>query len=169
LVSDLLEMSKIESAGAASLEKGRVRPADIVRQALAAVAKVTSDHVIVNEAPDELQEVVVDGPQIERVVGNLVENAAKYSDPGTRIRVSARIESEITFCVQDQGPGIPEEYRDQIFEKFFRIKAGRPRTPGTGLGLPICKGIVEAHGGRIWLETEEGHGSTFCFALPLSA
>ena len=169
LVSDLLDMSKIESAGAASLEKGRVRPADVVRQALASVSKVSLDHMLANEVAEELPEIVVDGPQIERVIGNLIENAAKYSDPGTNILISARIENgEATFCVQDQGPGIPEEYRGQIFEKFFRIKAGHPRTPGTGLGLPICKGIVEAHGGRIWVETEEGKGSTFCFALPVN-
>jgi len=167
LVSDLLDMSKIESAGASSLEKGRVRPAELVRQALASVAKVMSDHVVANEVPEDLPEIVVDGPQIERVIGNLVENAAKYSDPGTHIRVSCQIAGdEATFCVQDQGPGIPEEFRDQIFEKFFRIKSGRPRTPGTGLGLSICKGIIEAHGGRIWLESREGKGSTFCFRLP---
>jgi PAS domain S-box-containing protein len=167
LVSDLLDMSKIESAGAASLEKGRVRPADLVRQALASVSKVTSDHAVSSTVTEDLPDIVVDGPQIERVVGNLVENAGKYSDPGTKIDVSAWIEQgQVTFCVQDEGPGIPDEYLDQIFEKFFRIKAGRPRTPGTGLGLPICKGIVEAHGGRIWVETEEGRGSKFCFSLP---
>ncbi|MHB8617988.1 MAG: GAF domain-containing sensor histidine kinase [Chloroflexota bacterium] len=169
LVSDLLDMSKIEWAGAASLEKGRVHPADLVRQALASVSKVTIDHAVSNEVAEDLPEIVVDGPQIERVIGNLVENAAKYSDPGTKIQVSAGLDGgQTVFRVQDQGPGIPAEYRDQIFEKFFRIKAGRPRTPGTGLGLPICKGVVEAHGGRIWLETAEGKGSRFCFSLPAS-
>ncbi len=167
LVSDLLDMSKIESAGAASLEKGHVRPAELVQQALAAVSRATSDHMVANEVPADLPEIVADGPQIERVVANLVENAAKYSDPGTTIRLTARTEGgEFTCCVADEGPGVPPEYRDQIFEKFFRIKSGRPRTPGTGLGLPICKGIIEAHGGRIWLESEEGKGSTFCFSLP---
>jgi PAS domain S-box-containing protein len=167
LVSDLLDMSKIEAAGAASLEKGRVRPAELVQQALASVAKVTSDHIVVSDAPEDLPEIVVDGPQIERVLGNLVENAGKYSDPGTEIHVSVQIEDRAAiFCVHDHGPGIPEEYRDQIFEKFFRIKSGRPRTPGTGLGLPICRGVIEAHGGRIWLVSEDGKGATFCFSLP---
>ncbi|MBV9120326.1 MAG: GAF domain-containing protein [Chloroflexi bacterium] len=167
LVTDLLDMSKIESAGAASLEKGRIRPADLARDAIASVARVIADHAVSSAVPDQLAEIVVDGPQIERVLGNLVENAGKYSDPGTSIEVSAWMEGEaITFCVADQGPGIPMEYRDQIFEKFFRIKIGRPRTPGTGLGLPICKGIVDAHGGRIWVESVEGQGSRFCFSLP---
>jgi PAS domain S-box-containing protein len=170
LVSDLLDMSKIESAGAASLEKGRVRPADLVRQALASVSTVTSDHAVSSTVAEDLPDIVVDGPQIERVVGNLVENAGKYSDPGTKIEVSAWMEQgRLTFCIQDEGPGIPAEYLDQIFEKFFRIKTGRPRTPGTGLGLPICKGIVEAHGGRIWVDTEEGGGSKFCFSLPVGS
>jgi len=168
LVTDLLDMSRIESVGAALLERGRVKPADIVAQALATVSRATADHVVVNEVGADLSDILVDGPQIERVIGNLVENAAKYSDPGTPIRVFAGMgPAEVTFGVEDHGPGILEEYRDQIFEKFFRIKGGRPRTPGTGLGLPICRGIVEAHGGRIWLETAEGQGSTFLFSLPV--
>jgi signal transduction histidine kinase len=122
---------------------------------------------VVSDAPEDLPDIVVDGPQIERVLGNLVENAGKYSDPGTEIRVSVQLENRVAiFRVQDHGPGIPEEYRDQIFEKFFRIKSGRPRTPGTGLGLPICRGVIDAHGGRIWLESEDGKGATFCFSLP---
>jgi PAS domain S-box-containing protein len=170
LVSDLLDMSKIESAGGGFLEKALVRPAEIVKQALQAVANITADHVVVNEVGEDLPAIMADGPQIERVIANLAENAGKYSDPGTEIRVSAALaDGQVTFCVRDQGPGIPEEYREQIFEKFFRIKSGRPRTPGTGLGLPICRGIVEAHGGRVWLESEEGRGSTFCFSLPLKA
>src|SRR5262249_11492249 len=155
-----------ESVGAALLERGYVNPEDIVLQALATTSKAANDHVVVNEVRG-LGDILVDGPQIERVVSNLVENAAKYSDPGTRIRVFAAMDAEsITFGVEDQGPGIPPEYREQIFEKFFRIKGGRPRTPGTGLGLPICRGIVEAHGGRLWVETQGGRGSAFLFSLP---
>jgi len=167
LVTDLLDMSKIES-GSDFLQKDTHHPADIVRQALAAVEKMTGGHTVVNEVGDDLLVLIVDGSAIERVVSNLVENAAKYSEPGTEIRVTGqRLGPDLQICVADQGPGVPFEYRDKIFERFFRIKTGRPSTPGTGLGLPICRGIVEAHGGRLWLESAEGRGSRFCFTLPL--
>jgi NtrC-family two-component system sensor histidine kinase KinB len=111
----------------------------------------------------------MDANRIERVITNLVVNAAKYSPPATEIGVSAAVrDGWFECCVSDQGPGIPPEHRERVFEKFFRIRDARAvRAPGTGLGLPIAKGIVEAHGGRLWLESEVGQGSRFCFCLPV--
>ncbi|MDE3076472.1 MAG: PAS domain S-box protein [Chloroflexota bacterium] len=169
LVADLLDMSKIEAAGSDYLEKIRSRPEIIAEQSLKAVEAATAGHNVINHVPADLPDILADAVHLQRVIGNLVENAAKYSEPGTPVRLSAkRRGDELVWAVEDEGPGVPMAYRDRIFDKFFRIKTGRPRPPGTGLGLPICKGIVQAHGGRIWLENAEPRGSRFCFTTPLA-
>jgi two-component system sensor histidine kinase KdpD len=108
--------------------------------------------------------------QIERVVTNLVENSAKYSQPGSSISVKVRAEpNTLIVSVTDRGPGIPSEEAERVFEKFVRLNAAdAPAPPGTGLGLPLCKTIVEAHGGRIWYEPRRGGGARFSFTLPRS-
>ena len=167
LVTDLLDMSKIES-GEDFLERDWRRPAAVVQQALKALERLTADHVLVVDVPSDLPDVFADGGQLERVIGNLVENAAKYTDPGTKIEVSARrTNSELEFSVADRGSGIAPEYQERIFERFFRVKGGPAPKPGTGLGLPICRGIVQAHGGRLWFEEREGGGACFRFTIPL--
>jgi signal transduction histidine kinase len=103
-----------------------------------------------------------------------VSNALKFTPAGGRIRIAAKNQGEfIQISVQDTGPGVPDEAKQMIFEKFKQVKdAPVPEEPlirGTGLGLAIAKGIVESHGGRIWLESELGKGSTFIFTLPLDA
>ncbi len=100
------------------------------------------------------------------MLNNLIGNAIKFTDPGGSIHV--RVESradEVCFSVTDSGPGIPEADLPHIFDRFTRARKGA--RPGTGLGLSIAKGIVEAHGGRIWAESQVGVGSTFYFTLPL--
>jgi PAS domain S-box-containing protein len=167
LVTDLLDMSKIES-GKEFLQRDWRQPAAIVEQALKAVERLTSNHVILTDLEADLPPIFADGAQLERVIGNLVENAAKYTDPGTEIQVSVwRGDGRLEACVADRGPGIPAEFRDRVFERFFRIKTGAAPKPGTGLGLPICRGIVEAHGGRLWLEEREWGGACFRFSIPL--
>ncbi|MDE3075447.1 MAG: response regulator [Chloroflexota bacterium] len=169
LISDILDMSRIESGETNLLERSWQEPAALVRQALQSAVAVTSRHTVINETPAELSPIFVDGPQIERVLVNLIENAAKYSDPGTTIRIGGRmLEGACRFRVADEGQGVPAEYQERIFEKFFRVKTGKPRMPGTGLGLAICKGIVEAHGGHIWVESELDQGARFLFSLPLA-
>jgi signal transduction histidine kinase len=97
-----------------------------------------------------------------------VENALKYSPPGSPLSVSARLKNgKIVVGVADRGPGIEENERFRIFEKFYRGRAHRYDTKGTGMGLAIAKGIVEAHGERIWVESEPGRGSAFYFTLPV--
>jgi two-component system phosphate regulon sensor histidine kinase PhoR len=123
-------------------------------------------------APDS--PVAADPDAMNQVFGNLIENALKYGKGSKRIRVGARLlESEtapeIEFTVQDFGPGIASEHLDRIFERFYRVDKGRSREAGgTGLGLAIVKHIVQAHGGRIWVESELGAGATFHFTLPVS-
>ena len=168
LVRDLLDMSKIES-GTAVGERVDVSPAAVTRQGLKDVEAVTSQHRINNRVVDDLPDVYGDASQLERVIGNLVENAAKYSPPDSEIRIDAHVaDGAVQWSVSDQGPGVPPEYRQRIFEKFVRVRSGASRTPGTGLGLPICRGIVEAHGGKLWLESPAGGGSRFRFTIPLA-
>jgi signal transduction histidine kinase len=102
--------------------------------------------------------------RIERVVANLLDNAAKYSMPGSRVEVTAAMsDSELIIAVKDQGVGISRENMMRLFQPFERF---RENVSGTGIGLTVCKNLVEAHGGRIWVESEPGCGSTFSFALP---
>jgi len=167
LVRDLLDMSKIES-GTAMADRVEVSPASVTRQALKDVENATTQHEVMCLVSEELPDVLADASQLERVIGNLVENAAKYSPAGTEIRIEDGLaNSAIQWAVSDRGPGIPAEYRQRVFEKFVRIKSAA-RIPGTGLGLAICRGIVEAHGGALWLESRSGGGSRFLFTIPLA-
>jgi signal transduction histidine kinase len=106
---------------------------------------------------------------MQEILQNLLDNAIRYSSPGGRIRIRAEVkESEMVLSVADSGIGIPKADQDRIFERFYRADAARSReSGGTGLGLSIAKHLVEAHGGRIQVESEVGRGSTFYIFLPL--
>jgi two-component system sensor histidine kinase KdpD len=109
----------------------------------------------------------MDSVLVAQVIVNVLDNALKYSPTGGVIEVAARLrEKELEIEVTDQGPGIPEEHLTQIFDKFFRITRA-DGTSGTGLGLAISKGIVDAHGGKIWAENRPGGGSKIVLTLPL--
>ncbi len=111
-------------------------------------------------------DVWVDGDRILQVLGNLIRNAIKFSEKGGEIRLAARSSGnkEVTFEVQDQGAGIPPEKLDLIFDRFQQADASDSRLQGgTGLGLALCRGIVNQHGGRIWVTSNPGSGSTFYF------
>jgi two-component system sensor histidine kinase KdpD len=120
------------------------------------------------DIPDELPLVPVDTLLMQQVFANLLSNSFKYAPPQTVIRVRAWAQTEETLVVQvsNQGPPVPEEHREHIFDKFYRVTAA-DRITGTGLGLSICKGIIEAHGGRIWAENRPD-GLAFNFTLPLT-
>jgi len=113
---------------------------------------------------------MADPDRMSQVFGNLIENSLKYASSGRRIRVGAcLLASEIQFTVQDFGPGIATKYLERIFERFYRVDKARSReSGGTGLGLAIVKHIVQVHGGRVWAESEIGHGAAFHFTLPLA-
>jgi two-component system sensor histidine kinase VicK len=117
----------------------------------------------------------MDQEQIQQALTNLIENALKYSPEGSEIRIQTRVvDDELRVAVIDQGIGIPPREITAIFDKFYRVQQARlpwsrKRPPiGTGLGLAICAAIVKAHGGRIWAESEPGHGATLTFTLPLA-
>ena len=126
-----------------------------------------ADRFVVNISRD-LPLVLADEARITQVLNNLLSNAVKYAPAGSSIQVSGRASaSEVVINVSDEGPGIPAEEQERIFERFYRsqsaLQGGRP---GAGLGLFLTRAIVEAHGGRIWVESDGKHGSTFCFSLP---
>jgi two-component system phosphate regulon sensor histidine kinase PhoR len=110
--------------------------------------------------------VLADGEMLARVLANLLHNALKFTPPDGRIDVDARKEGEnVIVSVADTGPGIPREELARIFERFYKVDRARGQS-GTGLGLAIARHIVEGHGGRIWAESEPGHGATLRFTLP---
>jgi two-component system, OmpR family, sensor histidine kinase KdpD len=167
LVGNLLNLSRIE-AGSLRPDKGWYDFGALVDDVLGRLRPLTADHSPVVDVPDELPPVLLDYVEIDEVLSNLIENVAKYTPAGTEIRVAAReVNGELEVEVADRGPGIPPDALPHLFEPFYRIsKAGQPK--GTGLGLAVAKGIVEAHGGRIWAENRAEGGARFAFTLPLN-
>ncbi|MBI2955530.1 MAG: ATP-binding protein, partial [Chloroflexi bacterium] len=114
--------------------------------------------------------VYLDYVEIDQVLSNLIENAIKYTPSNTEIEITARLsDSKIRVDVADRGPGIAPSALPHMFQPFYRANSQGPRPKGTGLGLAVAKGLVEAHGGRIWAENRSGGGSRFSFELPLMA
>jgi two-component system sensor histidine kinase KdpD len=124
-------------------------------------------HRVSIDCSEDLPLVKVDSPMIAEVLTHLVENAAKYSPAGSEIVVTARLErNELLISIKDQGPGIGADECDRVFDKFYRsTRLPVSANTGTGMGLAIARGIIEAHGGRIWVDSKPGHGAVFTFAL----
>jgi signal transduction histidine kinase len=128
----------------------------------------TTHHELQLDFPPDFPPVMADETRLEEVFYNLIGNAIKYTEGGT-IRVGGRAKGEhVELYVSDQGEGIPREQQARLFEPFYRVDSGLGRrTQGVGLGLFLVKAIVEGHGGRIWVDSAPGQGSTFRFTLPL--
>lgn len=166
LLKNLLDMMRIE-AGAVHLNKEWHPVDEIVGAALSRLEERLRSHTVKTAFPPELPMVQIDGVLLEQVVLNLLENAAKYAPPGSLIELSASAgDREVVVEIADRGQGIPVGEEVRIFDKFYRAKPAREG--GVGLGLTICRGIIEAHGGRIWAENRSGGGAVFRFAIPLS-
>jgi two-component system sensor histidine kinase KdpD len=168
IVGNLLDVSRVE-AGSIRPERDWHDLAALVDDVLGRLRTATARHRLVVDIPDDLPPVLLDYVEIGQVLANLVENAAKYTPPGTEIHIRARLEEgQVRVEVADRGPGLPEAALPRLFQPFYRAESGdgRPRPHGTGLGLAVAKGLVEAHGGRIWAENQPGGGARFCFTLP---
>jgi two-component system sensor histidine kinase KdpD len=140
---------------------------EIVGVAVARVEPLLSGHSLAVDVAADLPLVPLDDILIEQVLINLLENAAKHTPPGTAVHIRAAMaDGGVLVEVVDTGPGIPPGEESKIFEKFYRGPGAAPR--GAGLGLAICRGVVEAHGGRIWAENRPGKGAAFRFTLPLA-
>ena len=168
LVGNLLDLSRIE-AGSLQLEKGWYDLGVLVDEVLGRLRPLTRRHQVVVDIPEDLAPVPLSYVEIDQVLSNLIENATKYAPAGTEIRVSARREGdEVRVEVSDQGPGIPPGAVSRLFEPFYRVSRGRSQPKGTGVGLAVAKGLVEAHGGRVWAENRPGGGARFIFTLPMA-
>lgn len=166
LLTELLDISRLET-GRLHLRRQLV---DLVALAATVVEKVSRAHQDLTcelSFPDDLPRAYVDPAKVEQVLTNLVENAAKYGAPD-RVRVTATADAgAVTVAVADRGPGLPASELPRVFTKFFRRELARP--DGAGLGLWLSRGLIEAHGGRLTVESEPGRGSTFLFTLPTTA
>ncbi len=168
MIRDLVDSARLES-GRLTLDR---QPVDLTSY-LPMLVEQTSDVVdtarIVMDIPADVPPVSADSERVARIVTNLLTNAFKYSPPGAEVRVEARhIGAEAVISVSDRGAGIAAADAPRIFDRFYRA-AGAPRADGLGLGLYITRMLVEAHAGRIWVESEPGRGSRFSFTLPLAA
>ena len=167
LANNLLDMARLE-AGAVVLNRQWQPLEEVVGGALAGLTARMVNHPVTVKLPHDLPLVEIDSLLIERVFANLLENAVKYTPPGTPVEISAATGSnELVVTVSDQGRGIPAGEEKQIFEKFYRVTS-EGNQGGAGLGLSICRSIVEAHGGRIWADNLPSGGAAFHFALPLT-
>ena len=169
LTEDLLALAGVESPDY-KLSPQPIRASSLVEDAIESLAGMVVDSGIVFESGGAPPDVVLADPDaMTQVFGNLIENAMKYGKSGGRIRVYAQAhEHLVEFVVQDFGQGIAYEHLNRIFERFYRVDKARSRdSGGTGLGLAIVKHIVQAHGGRIWAESELGSGAAFHFTLPI--
>jgi len=171
LIEDLLTISELESGRVKlnfqtlSLRKIAYKLCEDFKTR-AAARTIT----LVNEVPEFL--VRADASRVEQVLSNLLDNAIKYGRPGERVTLGARASgaTEVEVFVQDDGPGLPPEALERVFERFYRVDKARSREQGgTGLGLAIVKHIVQSHGGRVWAQSEPGRGATFFFTLPAGA
>ncbi len=171
LVSDFLDLSKLES-GYVNVSKQVVSVTELVRKSIESFQVVAlNKKVTVAEAIDvSLPSILADPQRLEQVLSNLLSNAIKFTSDGGEVKVGAALAETrgIRVWVQDSGEGIPSGEIGELFQKYRQGgNANKSNHKGTGLGLVICKMIVEAHGGTIWVDSQEGHGSTFSFSLPL--
>lgn len=169
LIQDLLDASRLQAGRRLSVRPAPLDLAPVVAEACQATAVRTRAtlQTVCSEIPDGLPPVMADRDRLLQVLGNLIDNALKFTPEGGRITVQAVAGGEgLRVAVTDNGPGIPDRHLSRLFEPFWQAQqAGRQ---GAGLGLSIAKGIVEAHGGQIGVETVEGRGSTFWFTLPVA-
>lgn len=171
LINDILDLSKVE-AGRLELESTEFSLQETLAGSLNMIRERAAQHGIAVElqAANGADHIVGDERKIKQVVFNLLSNAVKFTPDGGRIAVSAqRVKNEIQLAVQDSGVGIDPADQARIFEEFAQTREGRQASEGTGLGLTLTKRLVELHGGRIWIESEPGRGSTFTFSLPVAA
>jgi PAS domain S-box-containing protein len=169
LVNDIVDFERIGN-GSLPLHKSEWNAIDLLRRAMDPERSSAARAGLTFRIDAQPVDVWADGDRILQVLGNLIRNAIKFSEKGGEIRLAARTSSdkEVTFEVQDQGPGIPPEKLDLIFDRFQQADASDSRMQGgTGMGLALCRGIVNQHGGRIWVQSNPGRGSTFYFTVDL--
>jgi len=166
LIDNLLDSSRLET-GALRMTLEPARITGTIRDAAARVLSVAPEMPLTLEVSDTLPTLLIDAARIAQVLDNLLGNAHKYA-PGSPVTVRAIDQGDsVRVEVRDSGPGIPAEHQPQLFQRFYRVQTGNRTVRGTGLGLYICRKIVEAHGGEIGIESQAGQGTSFYFVLPV--
>ena len=169
LIDDLLEFSRME-AGQVKLRPEEVSLYEVAERVVEQLSPLAQEGelILLNEIPEEFARIEADPMRMEQVLTNLMTNAIKFTPAEGSVCVSAMdVGNQVRVSVRDTGIGIPEEEQARVFERFYQVDGGPTRSyRGAGLGLTICKFIVEYHHGRIWVESKEGEGSTFFFVLP---
>jgi len=168
VLRDLVDLMQLESGEPLRLNRQRLDLCTFLLELLERSSRLLPTDRVRVEAPAEQVDVVADPDRLERVLLNLLSNALKYSDPDTEVVVRvARQGAEVAVFVSDRGRGIPPEELAQLFQPYHEFGLARSPREGIGLGKYIAKGLVEAHGGRLWVDTEVGKGTTFSFTLPI--
>jgi two-component system, OmpR family, sensor histidine kinase KdpD len=166
-IDDAIQMSSRQAAEL-RLNKARHPIGDVIARAIEGLGPQTDGRSIDVEVPGSMPSVSFDAELIEKVIRQLVDNAIKYSPPGSPIRIRAEYTgAELLVHVADSGCGIPRDEQRRIFEKYYRGRARVSGAPGTGLGLASAKCIMEVHGGEIWVHSVPGSGSIFHISLPV--
>lgn len=165
LIENMLDASRLQANGFA-IKRSDVQLADLARRVAERMQTQTSQHKVVVDFQPDFPVVLADENRIQQVLSNLVSNAIKYSTDG-EIRITGQVRPDVVILtVSDQGPGIASEDIPHIFDRFYRAPDMARQTKGAGLGLYLARAVVEAHGGRIWVDTEAGSGARICFSLP---
>jgi len=166
LIENLLDASRLQ-AGGLSLNRSDLAFGKFAERLAEKYRTQTDQHTIIIDFPSEFPIVVADEGRLEQVLSNLLSNAIKYSPDGGEIRIGGQVRPEqVIICVQDQGPGIAPGDIPHIFDRFYRADSASRTTKGAGLGLYLTRAIVEAHGGRIWVDPRPEGGGRICFSLP---
>jgi len=168
IINDLLDISRIESGRGFSLRKAPCNIADIIKDVVTYFQDTSPDHSFDIILPEEPTELVVDKNKMEQVLENILSNAVKYSPDGGLIRVNgALLGDHYQVSIEDGGIGMSPEQLEKIFDRFYRADASNTAIPGTGLGMSIVEYIIEAHGGKVWVESELGKGTTVRCTIPI--
>ena len=170
MTNNFLDLARLQS-GRASLAQDPVDLGTVIHMAVNVLKPQadTKQIVLSVDVPPAPPSIMGDAQRLHQVLLNLLSNAIKYCDSGDQVTVSVRCdENQVTVSVADTGPGIPADALPSIFDRFYRVPGSESRAVGTGLGLAITQQIIEAHGGEISVSSEEGHGATFVFTLPIS-
>lgn len=166
LIENLLDASRLQ-AGALKINRADVSLSTLAARMAERFRTQSGKHNIVVEFPADFPVILADEDRLEQVFSNLLSNAIKYSPAGGEIRIHGQMRGEqVIVCVSDQGPGIAAQDMPHIFDRFYRAAEATRNSKGAGLGLFLARAVIEAHGGRIWVDPKPGDGARICFSLP---
>jgi signal transduction histidine kinase len=166
LIENLLDASRLQ-AGGLSISPSDVALNLLTERVATRFQTQSSIHKINVDFPENFPVVTGDEMRLEQVLSNLVSNAIKYSPQGGEIQITGQVRpAQVIICVSDQGPGVAPEDIPHIFDRFYRSSIAKRTTKGAGLGLYLARAVIEAHGGRIWVDPRPGNGARICFSIP---